>query len=385
MSSPKPEPTTAAVDNLPAVITAPLAVTTIEEIRQNMIPVAAVKEMIAWVDTVRAEIMKPNVHFGIIPGTDKPSLYQSGAELLCLGFQLEQDADIVDETHNPDQSWEYQVRIETKGDKGEKVIAFETKKAKGYHRYVVKCVTRTRSGIKICETLGECDSMERGREFAPGHTILMMAQKRATIYGARKATASSDRFTSDLEDFPAEIRDQMMKRKENRPASSKQIAFLERLAKSNKVPQNLKDAAAKFLTSDDRNSDGASELIELLKKATEGEGSASNGQPPQDNATAKPSGTTAGNTRGAGTAKPAAAKTTGPSAVPADDGEISAEKHDIIMKIKEHEAALMTRNICDQEGLKQARMSACGTLKLSQATKGGLMQLCENYETTLNA
>ena len=45
---------------------------------------------------VMEAVMKVNVHFGVIPGTRKPSLWQPGAEKLLMAFALAPDLDFRD-------------------------------------------------------------------------------------------------------------------------------------------------------------------------------------------------------------------------------------------------------------------------------------------------
>ena len=35
---------------------------------------------------IKAKVMRQNIHYGIIPGCRKPSLWKPGAEILCQGF-----------------------------------------------------------------------------------------------------------------------------------------------------------------------------------------------------------------------------------------------------------------------------------------------------------
>lgn len=44
---------------------------------------------VAKVHEAMRKVMKPDVHYGIIPGTRKPTLYKPGAELLCVLFRLD--------------------------------------------------------------------------------------------------------------------------------------------------------------------------------------------------------------------------------------------------------------------------------------------------------
>ena len=42
------------------------------------------------VQEVMRSVMRPDVHYGKIPGTDKPTLYQPGADVLCMTFRIAQ-------------------------------------------------------------------------------------------------------------------------------------------------------------------------------------------------------------------------------------------------------------------------------------------------------
>ena len=50
--------------------------------------VADIISHVAMVQEVMRAVMKENVHFGVIPGTDKPTLYKQGAEVLCMAFRV---------------------------------------------------------------------------------------------------------------------------------------------------------------------------------------------------------------------------------------------------------------------------------------------------------
>lgn len=47
-----------------------------------------IKQRLSIVRAVRSEVMQDEVHFGKIPGTDKPTLLQPGAQVLCMAFGL---------------------------------------------------------------------------------------------------------------------------------------------------------------------------------------------------------------------------------------------------------------------------------------------------------
>jgi len=163
---------------------------------------------------VRAN-MVPGQDYGVIPGTQKPTLLKPGAEKIAKLLGLADLYDIIDRQ----EEWD-----------------------KPFFRYLVKCsLTSVASGATISEGLGECNSMEskyrwrwigerdlpsgvdksklvsqERRSKTGGHwmmyrlenedifsqvnTILKMAKKRALVDAALSAGRLSNVFTQDLED-----------------------------------------------------------------------------------------------------------------------------------------------------------------------------------------
>jgi hypothetical protein len=61
----------------------------------------SIEDIIARVNKIHAvqkRVMKEGVHYGVIPGTDKPALLKPGAEMLCMTFQLDPQF-ALDERH----------------------------------------------------------------------------------------------------------------------------------------------------------------------------------------------------------------------------------------------------------------------------------------------
>lgn len=175
-----------------------------------------IRERVNLVQEVMRGIMKESTHYGTIPGTQKPTLYKPGAEVLCVTFRIAQEYQITD------LSDEYTARFR------------------------VVCVGRHQvSGIVLGEGAGECSSAEekykwraavcteefdltpekmRRLKFSKwkgniekkiqvrteaadmSNTVLKMACKRAMIAMTLNVTAASDIFTQDIEDLPEELR-----------------------------------------------------------------------------------------------------------------------------------------------------------------------------------
>ena len=59
-----------------------------------MTPAAVIKQ-VNMIQEIMRETMKVDEHYGIIPGTNKPSLYKAGAEKLSLTFRLRPEYQIT--------------------------------------------------------------------------------------------------------------------------------------------------------------------------------------------------------------------------------------------------------------------------------------------------
>lgn len=67
-------------------------------------PGLSIDDIIARVNKIHAvqrRVMKEGVHYGVIPGTEKPALLKPGAEMLCMTFQLDPQF-TLDERHDAD-------------------------------------------------------------------------------------------------------------------------------------------------------------------------------------------------------------------------------------------------------------------------------------------
>ena len=167
------------------------------------------------VQEVMKAVMQKDTHYGVIPGSKKPSLYKPGAEVLCVTFRVAQS---------------YKVEDLSNGDSV---------------RYRIACVgTHQMTGVVLGEGIGECSSNEEKykwrrvvcqEEFDDtpidrrrvkyskwqnkvektqqirtepadiANTVLKMAAKRAQVAMTLNVTAASDCFTQDIEDLPEEL------------------------------------------------------------------------------------------------------------------------------------------------------------------------------------
>lgn len=191
-------------------------------VANSSVPATAtdMKAHVQRIQQVMRAVMKDKTHYGIIPGTPKPSLWKPGAEVLCATFHIAPSYR-VDDLSDHDCI-----------------------------RYRVTCIgTHQGTGVVLGEGMGECSSNEEKykwrkatgrREFENtdesrtrikygwdrdkrqeyevqqvrtepadlSNTVLKMACKRAQVAMTLNVTAASDCFTQDLEDMPEELRSQ---------------------------------------------------------------------------------------------------------------------------------------------------------------------------------
>ena len=193
---------------------------------RGMLPVADVVARVRRIQEIMRDVMigpdqktgRDGIHYGVIPGTPRPTLYQPGAELLCTTFRIA-PAPLVEDLSTIDS-----VR----------------------YRVTMRAVNQV-TGECLGEGLGECSSDEtkyrwcrpvcdqeweetpvdqrrekwmRGKNNSTfkakqvrtspadiANTVLKMAYKRALISMTRVALACSDIFAQDLEDLPEEVRE----------------------------------------------------------------------------------------------------------------------------------------------------------------------------------
>lgn len=190
------------------------------------------------VQMIQRALMKKDVHYGIIPGTPKPTLLQPGAELLCDIYRLRANftplrviGDGVTEPHLA-----YLTRCDLHlGALDGPIVASATGAANSWERKY-----RYRTAERACPTCGVAGTILKSKQgkaewfcwakrggcgatFAIGDpaiteqalgqidnpdpfdldvTLDAMAAKRAFVHATRRGCAVSDLFTSDIEDAP---------------------------------------------------------------------------------------------------------------------------------------------------------------------------------------
>lgn len=187
--------------------------------------VAEIIQHVAMVQEVMRAVMKKDVHFGIIPGTDKPTLYKPGAEVLCMAFRIACTYEVEDLSSA--DAVRYRVTCtgthQTTGTvlgagMGEASSCEEKYKWRKAYQDEFDTTPVNMRRVKK----GKYTTMQVRTEQADlANTVLKMANKRAHMAMVLSVTAASDCFAQDLEDMDEALRDHLTRRGEE-PATQPQ-------------------------------------------------------------------------------------------------------------------------------------------------------------------
>lgn len=193
-------------------------------VHQNQLTARDIRANVNLVQEVMREVMKDNVHYGVIPGTKKPTLYKSGAEVLCVTFRVA-DIYVTEDLSTPD-CFRYRVICSgihqttgfTLGSGVGECSSDEEKYKwrKPVHNNEYEAVPENRRRLKYNKDGGTWKQV-RTEPADLANTILKMAAKRAKIAMTLNVIAASDCFTQDIEDLPEEMRGDEQPAREVKP------------------------------------------------------------------------------------------------------------------------------------------------------------------------
>ena len=188
----------------------------------------AIRTQVNAIQEVLHAVMKKDVHYGIIPGTQKPTLYKAGAEILLTTFRIAVDPEIED--LSTDDEIRYRVKLrgianaEThlgnvtghivgagvgEASTDEEKYRWRACHGEGEWNATDPDRRRIKWGSKWGQNQGERIETEtrqiRTQPADLANTVLKMAKKRAQIDLCLTALSASDVFDQDLEDLPSEI------------------------------------------------------------------------------------------------------------------------------------------------------------------------------------
>jgi len=181
----------------------------VEEYRPRI--VMAAEDAKALDDQLRASmkaVLRPEVDYGKIPGSNKDSLLKPGAEKLLQWFGFGHTLDQTEVERDSDGRWcgvTYRCTV-IKGMPDGRSVTVAT--CDGYAGYDEDGFYTSAEQAEAKER-ANADRYKRGvntskfAEYrAPRNSVIKMAQKRAMVGAALQATSASSLFTQDMEDVP---------------------------------------------------------------------------------------------------------------------------------------------------------------------------------------
>lgn len=192
----------------------------VEEARANLarpLSVAEVKAHVNLVQEVLRGVMKDGTHYGIIPGTQKPTLYKAGSEQILVTFRLGVDPEVIDLTTGDEIRYRVacHVYIQATNQRIGTGVGEASTSEEKYRWRAAVCQEefdetpedrRRKKWQRKREGGAYQINQVRTQPADLANTVLKMAKKRAQIDATLTTTAASDVFAQDLEDLPDEIR-----------------------------------------------------------------------------------------------------------------------------------------------------------------------------------
>ena len=196
---------------------------------------ARLVQQVALIQEVMTSVMKKDEHYGIIPGTQKPSLYKPGAEKLCMVFRLEPDYEIIREFRQDDfiaytvkctlrhiptgqviasgvgscnsREEKYRWRYDTTPTEKQVPKEYWDARKAGDTKEMERLIGKGMRTVKIEGVwwIANATKVENDNPWDLDNSIMKMACKRALVAATLNATAASDIFTQDVEDMPENL------------------------------------------------------------------------------------------------------------------------------------------------------------------------------------
>lgn len=195
---------------------------------QGRMAVADIISHVATVQEVMRAVMKPDVHYGKIPGTDKPTLYKAGAEVLCMVFRIAASYQVED--LSTAETVRYRVTCTgTHQITGAVLGSGMGEASSGEEKYKWRKAYKEEFEVTPANMRREKKGWDKIKKQAYSifqvrtepadlaNTILKMANKRANMAMVLNVTAASDCFAQDLEDMDEALRDHLSRHGDDAP------------------------------------------------------------------------------------------------------------------------------------------------------------------------
>jgi hypothetical protein len=172
-----------------------------------------IRATVNLIQEVMQSVMKKDVHYGVIPGCKKPTLYKPGSEKLLSTFRIAIEPIVEDLSTDDTARFRVITRATSMGTGaylGSGLGEASSAEEKYQWRAIVcqeewDATPETRRRIKYTRQ-GDSIYQVRTNVADVANTVLKMAKKRSQIDVTLTVTAASDIFDQDIEDLPEELR-----------------------------------------------------------------------------------------------------------------------------------------------------------------------------------
>jgi hypothetical protein len=194
----------------------------------EMLTAAEVRARVNRLQEIMQAVMKKDVHFGVIPGTEKPTLYKPGAEKVLMTFRIAAVLKLTEDLGVPGEEARYRITMQgvnqgTGEILGEGIGECSSNEEKykwrrPVHENEFNAAPEDRRRVKY-QRNGDTWNQVRVEPSDVANTVLKMASKRAMVAMTLVVTAASDVFSQDIEDLPEELREIVADDRKPEPAS----------------------------------------------------------------------------------------------------------------------------------------------------------------------
>jgi hypothetical protein len=169
-----------------------------------------IDQAVAVYDKIRElakERLVKDIDFGTIPGTNKPTLYQAGADKLNNFFGLSSDITTIEKELDPNKNWAYyKAKATLRSKRGGQIIAAAEASINSHESKYFYQMHPEQNPDESKRVYGS--GYKKGQPKEPVrlpdllNTLEAMAQKRALVKATRHAHGITDLYTQDTEDMP---------------------------------------------------------------------------------------------------------------------------------------------------------------------------------------
>jgi uncharacterized protein (DUF3820 family) len=212
----------------------------------DSVDIGAVQTTLAKVNQFQMVIqntLKAKHDYGIIPGTNKPTLLKPGAEKILMLFGVTSEYEVTEKIQDYD---------------------------KGFFAFSVRCMIY-KDGMKITEGLGHCNTRERKYvnqdPYTLANTCLKMAKKRAQIDATLTIASLSDVFTQDMEDLQGYLQQEQIETMTAKDAGAMKLTFGKHKGKTLKELYLSDKSYLEWLSNQDRTDAAIKKAIQMMFNA----------------------------------------------------------------------------------------------------------------------